>query len=428
MTIAQCKEQVLRIKAASGFDELNQQLEEKIRREVVETVQAVLEESLQSEINEHLERLGKERPRRSGSYTRGLSTQYGQIESLRVPKLRCRNREREWRVLTRYSRCLPGLLDYASYLYVMGLSLRDLQEALYLLMGKLFSRSVVNQVTLRVEERMRRHRQSPIAQSPFILIVDGVWVEIQYSWDEYKLDRAGHRRQRRQAEERVILAAMAVWPDGNHQLLHYRVGESEDTPAWTAFFTELIDRQVDPQAIELVVSDGSKGLLEAVNRCFPRARQQRCIAHKVRGMERHLTYDSLPETDQQGHTLSESEAKRLRRFQIQQDAYAIYDAPSLGDAQSRFTAFVDKWHPIEPTAVRSFAWGGKRTFEFYRFPSSLRPLIATTNLLERFFREFRTKADEIGAFPNEDSCLTLFFLVLQREHAKHDRFHLANNS
>jgi transposase-like protein len=31
------------------------------------------------------------------------------------------------------------------------------------------------------------------------------------------------------------------------------------------------------------------------------------------------------------------------------------------------------------------------------------------------------KTDEIGAFPNEDSCLTLFFLVIQRDHAKHDR-------
>jgi transposase-like protein len=38
----------------------------------------------------------------------------------------------------------------------------------------------------------------------------------------------------------------------------------------------------------------------------------------------------------------------------------------------------------------------------------------TSNALERFFREFRNKADEIGAFPNQDSCLTLFFLILRR--------------
>ena len=37
--------------------------------------------------------------------------------------------------------------------------------------------------------------------------------------------------------------------------------------------------------------------------------------------------------------------------------------------------------------------------------------LRTTNHLERLFREFRTKSDEIGAFPNETSCLTLFWLL-----------------
>ena len=40
------------------------------------------------------------------------------------------------------------------------------------------------------------------------------------------------------------------------------------------------------------------------------------------------------------------------------------------------------------------------------------------SLFERFFREFRAKADEIGAFPNETSCLTVFHLGLVRERAK----------
>ncbi len=29
--------------------------------------------------------------------------------------------------------------------------------------------------------------------------------------------------------------------------------------------------------------------------------------------------------------------------------------------------------------------------------------------------------DEVGAFPNQQSCLTLFFLIIEREHAKHKR-------
>jgi len=48
--------------------------------------------------------------------------------------------------------------------------------------------------------------------------------------------------------------------------------------------------------------------------------------------------------------------------------------------------------------------------------------------LERLFREFRTKSDEIGAFPHETSCLTVFFLVVERDHAKHDRKAVAKDS
>jgi putative transposase len=66
---------------------------------------------------------------------------------------------------------------------------------------------------------------------------------------------------------------------------------------------------------------------------------------------------------------------------------------------------------------------------FYDFDAALQPLLRTTHALERFFREFRAKTDEIGAFPNEESCLTFFYLVMQRDHAKHDRLKsVANNS
>jgi len=320
------------------------------------------------------------------------------------------------------------LLDYAGYLYVLGLSLRDLQEALYFLLGSVLSTTAVNRVTLRVEERMKHFRQARLSQTPPILIVDGVWVEILYSLDELKTDKAGHQRQVRQGQERVILAAMAVWPDGTTQILHYLVAEQEESETWVKLFDELLARGLDPQAIELVVSDGAKGLLDAMSQRLPNAQQQRCIAHKVRGMEPLLTYQQLPTHDDQQQPLTESQAKTQRSFAIAQEAYAIYEAPTCDQAQQRLADFTQKWSPLEPKAVHAFTWGSKRTFAFYAFPASLWTTIRSTNRLERFFREFRNKADEIGAFPNENSCLTLFFLVLQREHAKHRRPLLANNS
>jgi putative transposase len=60
------------------------------------------------------------------------------------------------------------------------------------------------------------------------------------------------------------------------------------------------------------------------------------------------------------------------------------------------------------------------TFSFYDLDQSLYPLVQTTNALKRLFREFRTKSDEIGAFPRRQ-LFNYFFWVIRRDHAKHDR-------
>jgi transposase-like protein len=126
--------------------------------------------------------------------------------------------------------------------------------------------------------------------------------------------------------------------------------------------------------------------------------------------------------------LTETEAKAQRKTEISQDAHDIFKAPTRTEAQERLTRFVDKWQSLEPRAVKNFTWGLKRCFVCYDFDPALYPLIHSTNLLERFFREFRAKSDEIGAFPNETSCLTIFHLVMLRDHAKHQRFDFAKNS
>lgn len=426
MTIAEREEQIIRIKEASFQSELDEQLEAHLREQVVEVVQATIEAALVEEVQVELERMAP-RPRRSGYFERTLDTQYGRIEQLLVPKLRFNNKERNWTILERYQRSLGRLLDFAGYLYIMGLSIRDLQEALYFLLGAVLSRTAVNRITLKVQQRMEAQRQSPINDTPPILIIDGVWVDIQYTLDEFKLDRAGHQRQRRQAQERVILVAMAVWPDGSYHIFHYEIAETEAEQTWLAFFDHLLKRGLEPGKVKLLVSDGTKGLLAAMKQRLPNACQQRCITHKVRGMKPYLTYKQLPQENERGQTLTPAEAKKRHWQQLKHDAYAIYDAASYDQAQLLLQTFVDKWQPLEPKAVHAFEWGLQHTFSFYDFGKELHRHIRTTNHLERFFREFRTKADEIGAFPNETSCLTLFFLVMQRDHAKHDRFSMAKN-
>ena len=422
MTIAIREEQILRIKEASFQSELNEALEKRIRDRVVATVKTIIEAALVEELEADLAERSGPKPRRSGYFARILDTLYGRIRELLIPKLRWGNKERDWKILKRYQRALPSLLDWLSYLYVMGLSLRDLQEALYFVLDDVLSRTAINRITLQVQEKMEAQCKMPIGTTPPVLIIDGVWVEIQYASEQFKFDRAGHKRHCRQVEERVILAAMAVWPDGSSHLLHFEVAVDENETTWTTFFNHLIERGLDPTAVRLIVSDGSNGVSAVISKLLPNAQQQRCITHKVRNMKRYLTYQHLPKPAADGEsTIDELTPKKQRWLDIKSDAYAIYDAETRDEAQLCLQAFTAKWQPIEPKAVHAFRWGIKRTFSYYQFDPKLHPHIRTTNLIERLFREFRTKADEIGAFPNETSCLTLFFLVVRREHAKHDR-------
>lgn len=422
MTTLDTEEQILRIRSQGIHPDLSDKLSQTLRTTVITAVKAVMEGALQEEVREFLAQVAGDKPQRSGFYSRGLNTQYGTIPDLQVPKLRRRNAEREWQILERYQRSLGNLMDWLCCLYVMGLSLRDLQEALYFLLGRVLSVSAVNQITLQVQRKLDEKRQVPLTDTPSIILVDGVWVDIQYVVaDEYKEDQSGHLRQCRQVQERVVLSVMAIWPSGRQELLHYQVAETESEDTWTLVFQNLIRRGFDPEQLKLVSSDGSLGIPSALATCFPQAQQQRCITHKVRGIERHLTYLELSQLDAQQNPLKPAEARKQRRFEIVSDAYDIFEAADLSTAMTLLDAFEGKWQSLEPDAVRTFLQDSALTLTYYQFEPDLHHHIRTTNHLERLFREFRTKSDEIGAFPNETSCLTVFCLVVERDHAKHDR-------
>ncbi|MDJ0707644.1 MAG: transposase, partial [Leptolyngbyaceae cyanobacterium MO_188.B28] len=325
-TVAEREAQIQRIQSQTFQQSLNEALETELRRSVVATVKSVLESALVEELKLDIGRFGETSPRRSGYYSRVVDTQYGRINELSVPKLRARNRERDWQILERYQRGVQGFLDWVCCLYVLGLSIRDLQVLLYWQLGRVLSPNAINQVTLRMHDQMKTARQSRIEQTPVVLIVDGVWVDIQYGTGEFKIDRSGHQRQVRHAQERVILAVMAVWADGSHEILHYEIAQQEETTAWRMVFEHLIARGLDPKQVKVVVSDGSKGLLAAMAQTLPNTEQQRCITHKVRGMEPYLRYHQLPTTDEEGRPLERQTAKQQRKSALFNDAYDIYEA------------------------------------------------------------------------------------------------------
>jgi transposase-like protein len=137
-TIAQMKQQVDRIWSESVHTTLADTLEAQLRQHALAGLRAALETALVQELLAYRQTCPQTAAKLlltsafqpAGTYTRRVLTCYGFIPDLRVPKLRCGNRDRPWHILPRYQLAMPGLLDQALYLYTVGLSRSDLQEAL----------------------------------------------------------------------------------------------------------------------------------------------------------------------------------------------------------------------------------------------------------------------------------------------------------
>ena len=425
-TIAHVKKQVERIWYASFQTDLADTLAAHLRRHALAGVQAALETALVEELEVHRQPYRQQylpvQLQRSGVYTRRVLTTHGFIPDLHIPKLRGGNRARDWQVLTRYQLSMPLLLDQALYLYALGRSIRDLQEALYVLFGHVLSREAVNRVTRAAQSPMDTWRTQPITDTPPILLVDGVWGQVLQPTGAMWIDQRGHERREMRGQDQVILTVMGVWPDGRHQIIHYQLAAAEDTAAWSTRLATLIGRGLDAPTVQMVVSDGSTGLPAALATHLPHAKQQRCVVHKIRGLERAFCYRDLPTTDPvTQEPLTHEAARRLRRQQLATDAHAIFAAPTRAEAEARVAQFRTTWGTREAEVVRLLTKNVDICLTFYQFDPTLHPLIRSTNLLERFFREFRTKSDEIGAFPNDISCQVVFHLIVIRDDAKHDR-------
>lgn len=91
-------------------------------------------------------------------------------------KLRCGNQQRPWQILTRYPHplAMQTVVDQALYRYTLGLSLRDLQDPRFIAFGHVWSCDAVNWVTRVVQAPMEQWHHEPIADTPPVLIVDGV--------------------------------------------------------------------------------------------------------------------------------------------------------------------------------------------------------------------------------------------------------------
>ncbi len=357
-----------------GWDEVQERGRQVIRRllerRMRQRVRGYLEEELSS----------GEQDRRNGYYRRHLLTSMGDIE-LAVPRTR---RWSPFDVVQAYARRAPDVDRCILACFVYGLSTRKVSEALLPIFGERVSASTVSRVAKVLDQAVAAFHRRPLGNHYSLLQFDGVVLS---------------RKTGRGALRRPVLVAMGIRPDGRREIIDFLIAPAESRDAWEGFLNDLYRRGLTGEGVEMITTDGGKGLRAALAVVYPRAEVQRCWAHKVRNV-----IDKVRLAD---------------RDQVKRGLRRIYKAKNKTKAVEAAVRFAVIWAERYPDAVKCLMNDIEELLAFFYFNDPIwRKAARTTNAIERRFREVRRRTRPMGVFSDRTSIERILFAVFTYENQK----------
>jgi transposase-like protein len=353
-----------------------------VRAEGRQALRRVLEDRMHALIGNRIAALDLEgvADRRNGYYRRQLLTTLGALE-LSVPRARTFSAARVLEAYARRERSVDRLILAC---FVLGLSTRKVGEALLAILGERVSPSTVSRVSRMLDDALGAFHRRPLGGRYRVLVLDGVALA--------RKTGAGSLR-------RPVLVALAITPEGRKEILDFRLAQGESESEWERFLTDLYRRGLTGADLELIVTDGGRGLLVALATVFPEIPAQRCWAHKTRNI-----LDKMRETDRET-------AKR--------DLHRISHARDRTEARRVARRFADRWEERYPSAVHCLRQDLDSLLEFLRLQDEAwRTAARTTNAIERLFREVRRRTRPMGVFSDRTSMERILFAVFSYENQK----------
>ena len=347
-----------------------------------QSVATILEDRMQERISWYLTemaRLGAS-DRRNGSFSRHLVTELGDI-ALSIPRTR---RFSPIRMVRAYARRAPHIDRMILACFVLGISTRKIATALLPVLGEPVSATTVSRVAQSLDTAVGAFHRRPIKRQYRFLILDGVVLK---------------RRTGAGSVKRVVLVALGITPEGRKEVIDFSIASGESRDAWERFLTDLYTRGLTEEGIELIVSDGGKGLLAAIPTVYPKIPIQRCWAHKSRNV---LNY-----------------VRKADWEAVKADLHAIQYASGIREAQTAIGAFARRWKDTYPKAVACLLADEEELLNVFQVHNpNLWPQIRTTNAIERRFREVRRRTRPMGVFSDRTSMERILYAVFSYENLR----------
>lgn len=349
----------------------------------------ILEDCMLTEFEENLvcvpsyERDEKRRNQRNGFYYRSLQTVLGLIEGLKVPRPRTGGFTPK--VFEKYERRQKNINKLIAECYWRGISTRDMTHVVHQLTGVHVASSVVTRLTKKWNSEALAWHRRPLSDEYIYLLLDGVWI---------KNRSIGQKR-------RLVLVAYGVLTNGQREIIDYLLSQSESEVNWQKFLTQLIVRGFKGKNLKLIVSDGCKGLGNAIDLVHPLIDHQLCWAHKMRNI---LNYVKKSDQDEVKKGL--------------QPLFGKNGASTKEKAALIIWKWQKKWRPQYPEAVKCLERDLERLLLYFSCPKEHHRALRTSNHIERQFREYRRRLRSMEMLPNKDSAERAMYALTQIRNEK----------
>ena len=341
---------------------------------------ALIERVLGAELSHHLGyRSGETKPEgginhRNGATAKTVLTDTGPV---RVDIPRDRDSSFEPLLIPKHERRFTGFDDKIIAMYARGMTVREIQGFLAEQYGTEVSPEFISCVTDTVMAEVTAWQARPLEPMYPVVFFDALRVKI---------------REDAVVRNKAVYLALGVLPDGHREVLGLWIESTEGAKFWLKVFNDLKTRGVGD--ILIAVTDGLKGIGEALGAVFASTTLQTCIVHLIRNS---LDYASWKD-------------RKLLAAALK----PIYTAPSAEAAAQALDEFeASPWGQRFPTVVGSWRRAWDRVIPFFAFPPAVRKLIYTTNAIESLHSQLRKIIKTRGHFPSDDAATKLIWLALR---------------
>ena len=341
---------------------------------------AIIERALGAELSHHLGYApGDPKPDETANHRNGTSgkmvlTDHGPVP-IAVPRDRAGTFEPQ--LIAKHERRCTGFDDKIIALYARGLTVREIQAFLAEMYAADVSPELISTVTDAVMAEVTAWQTRPLEALYPVVFFDALRVKIR---DEGVV------------RSKAVYLALGVLADGTRDILGVWIEQTEGAKFWLKVFTELKTRGCED--ILIAVTDGLKGMSEALEAIYPATTRQTCLVHLMR---QSLDLASWKER--------KALAAALRPI------YTAATAEAAAEALEGFDA--GAWGQRFPTIGKAWRRAWTSVIPFFTFPPDVRRVIYTTNALENIHRQIRKIIKTRGHFPTDDAATKLIWLALR---------------